>query len=686
MGEPLNVLLIEDSENDALLLQRELCRGDFNPVIERVQTAESLKTVLGSQTWDVIISDYCLPSFDAPAALAIIQQSCLELPFIVVSGAIGERSAVEMMRLGAHDYLMKDNLTRLSEVVRREMRESQFRAERQRTETLLKRQQAAMEAAIDGIALLHNETFLYLNQAHLELFGYDHPDELVGKTWRTFYASEEVERFENDIMPVLECDRAWQGEAQATRKDGSTFAEGLSLTLTEDGLLICVCRDISDLKQAQEQIIHNALHDSLTGLPNRTFFLERLEHAINKSIRNRNNQYSVLFLDLDRFKLINDSLGHFVGDQLLIGISKRLINHVRNIDLVARLGGDEFVILLEDISEPELVVQITERILTDCQVPFVINGTQVFTSVSIGVVLGMNDYHQASDILRDADIAMYRAKKTEPGSYRFFNSEMHTQMYDRLRLETDLRKALEQDEFILHYQPIFDLFDNCLVGVEALVRWQHPIKGLIFPNDFVPAAEEMGLIMALDRWVLTRACQQMASWKHNFPEFSHLKVSINLSAQDLRKNQLIDDIDSALNRYGLDGNSIILEITERMLIEDVEQTIEILTQLDLRNIQISIDDFGTGYSSLNYLHRFPVNSLKIDRSFVSQMHVENRHCQVVSTIITLSDQLDLTAVAEGIETSQQLQQVKELGCRFGQGYLLSEPLGGEDITTKFLCH
>ncbi len=684
MNEPLNILMIEDSEDDALLVIRELRRGNFHPHWERVETAESLKRMLRNLRWDLIISDYRLPGFDAPEALKIVKQSQLDIPFIVISGTIGERSAVEMMKAGAHDYLMKDNLTRLPEAVRRELRDAQIRAERKQTEVALKRQLAAMEAAIDGIAILQEDTYLYVNQAHLKLFGYQHAEELVGKTWKLLYSQEEIERFEQEIWPVLKQKRAWQGEAIATRKDGSRFAQGVSLTLTEDDLLISVCRDISELKRAQEIIIHNSLHDPLTNLPNRKLLAERLELAINRARRIDNYRYAVLFLDLDRFKVINDSLGHLVGDQLLIAVAQRLKRQLRNIDLVARIGGDEFVILLEEIANTEDIIQIAERILSDCQIPLIINDQEIFTGLSIGIVLGSKDYQQASDLIRDADIAMYRAKEQENNSYKFFNATMHAQALQRLSLETDLRKALEKEEFVVYYQPIFDVIGNRLFGFEALVRWQHPTRGLVSPNEFVPIAEETGLIVPLDMWVFDRACQQMVSWKKQFAHCASLKISINLSAQDLRQSNLIENIDRILADTGLEGEFLTLEITESMLIEDIDRTIDLLLQLESRKIQLSIDDFGTGYSSLNYLHRLPVDNLKIDCSFVSQMQAENRNYQVVSTIIALSNQLGLTVVAEGIETSQQLQQLQQLGCELGQGYLLSKPIPADEIEAHFL--
>ncbi len=685
MADLLNVLLIEDSEGDAFLVIRALLKGDIHPVWERVQTTEAFKTLLTTRTWDVIIADYFVPGVNAPEALEIVKQSQLDIPFIVVSGVMGEQVAVEMMKSGAHDYLMKDNLTRLPEALRREVRETKVRAERKQAEITVKQQITAIEAAFDGISILQKETYLYVNQAHLELFGYNDPKELVGESWRQLYPPEEIERLESEIFPIIMRERAWQGEAIASRKDGSVFIQGLSLTLTEDELLICVSQDISDLKKAQEQIFHNATHDPLTNLPNRSLFIERLNLAINKNKRDIDYHYAVLFLDLDRFKFINDSLGHSVGDQLLIGIAQRLITHVRNIDLVARLGGDEFVILLEDIDNVLRVTQITERILDDCQIPFIINGLEIFSNISIGIALGEKGYYHADNLLRDADVAMYRAKQQEKSSYKFFSPDMHTLEFEHLRLETELQKAIEREELFLQYQPIFNLQNNQLTGFEALVRWEHPTRGLIFPNKFIPVAEQTGLILKLDNWVLNTACHQLAHWKNKYPNHSFLTISINITAVDLHKKNLIKDIDTMLAKTELDGRSIILEITESMLIEDIDHTIGILNQIEERNIQISIDDFGTGYSSLNYLHRLPVNNIKIDHSFINDIQEDPRNHQVVSTIIALSDQLELSSVAEGIESPEQLKILQKLNCQMGQGYLFAKPLFSQEIEAQFLA-
>ncbi|WP_299414059.1 EAL domain-containing protein [Acaryochloris sp. IP29b_bin.148] len=684
MDECLNILIIEDSEDDAKLVVRELLNNDIQLNSQRIQTVNSLHTQLENSTWDVIIADYCVPGLEAPIALETVQQSQLDIPFIVVSGAIGEQVAVEMIKAGAHDYLMKDNLTRLPEAVRREVREAQIRKDRRQAEVILKRQQVAIEAVIDGIAILLNDIYLYANPAYLNLFGYEHSGELLGKSWDSLYSVEEATRFRHEIFPVLEQEQAWQGETIARRKDGSTFVQGVSLSLAENETLIVVCRDISELKQAQPHIAHNALHDPLTNLPNRALLLERLDLAIKKAQRYEDYRYAVLFLDLDRFKVINDSLGHLIGDKLLIGIAQRLKIHLRNTDMVARLGGDEFVILLEESSSEETVIEIVNRIIKECQTPFDFNKQKIFSSVSIGIVLETENYLQAEELLRDADIAMYQAKKDENHAYKIFNKAMYIKAFNRLTLETDLRKALEQGEFVLHYQPIFDLFDNQLMGFEALVRWQHPIHGLISPTQFVPIAEETGLIIPLDGWVIRQACQQVNYWEKKFPRSLSLKVSINLSAKDFRKPSLIQEIDILLTEKKLEGALITIEITESMLMDNLEKTIDVLNQLKSRNIQISIDDFGTGYSSLSYLNRLPIDNLKIDRSFVNQMQADKRDYQIVNTITALSRQLGLVTIAEGIETPRQLSLLKQLDCQLGQGYFFSEPLPADEIENRIL--
>ncbi len=437
-------------------------------------------------------------------------------------------------------------------------------------------------------------------------------------------------------------------------------------------------RDITERILAQERLRYEALHDALTGLPNRHLLMERLEYAIHRSKRLENYHFAILFLDLDRFKVINDSLGHLTGDQVLIAIGKKLQSLLRESDLAVRMGGDEFVILLDEIKGINDAVRATERILAKLNLPLMIEGREIYITTSIGIVFGSKDYLEAAHILRDADIAMYRAKHEGKARYEIFDPEMHKEALKRLHLENDLRQGIEREEFILYYQPIIELATNQLVGFEALVRWQHPTEGLKSPVEFIAVAEETGLITSLDYWVLRTACQQLAWWQTMFPNISTLKISVNLSAQDLRRYDLLEVVDCVLAETKLSPKCLTLEITESMLIEDVKATINLLRQFKKRGLEISIDDFGTGYSSLSYLHRLPVDNLKVDRSFVNQMQETRRNYQIVETIATLSNHLELNTIAEGIETVEQLELLQKLGYKFGQGYLFYKPLSQDD--------
>ncbi len=432
--------------------------------------------------------------------------------------------------------------------------------------------------------------------------------------------------------------------------------------------------EISDRKQIEEQLRHNTLHDALTNFPNRTFLMERLEKALRRVEREENYIFAVLFIDLDRFKVINDSLGHQVGDRLLIAITHKFASIVRASDTVARLGGDEFVILLEPIKNISNAIRIAERINEELQYPIELENHQVLTSASIGITLSSVNYHQGSDLLRDADIAMYRAKNRGKARYELFDQEMYDQAIKRLQLEHDLYNALENQEFQVYYQAIVCLETEKIIGFEALIRWQHPQQGWISPNEFLPIAEETGLILPIGEWILHSACQQLAQWQTQFSMARGLKISVNLSVKQLKDPSFLEKIDGILTQTSLEGKSLQLEITESMLMENLDELSDILWQLKAREIDLSIDDFGTGYSSLSYLHRLPIDNLKIDRSFISSMGQQRDSRDIVQTIINLARQLGMTTIAEGIESNEQLNQLKVLQCGKAQGFLLSKPL------------
>jgi diguanylate cyclase (GGDEF)-like protein len=444
--------------------------------------------------------------------------------------------------------------------------------------------------------------------------------------------------------------------------------------------------DISSHKQAELKLQHNAFHDSLTNLPNRALLIERLEQALQRQQRHPERLFGVLFLDLDRFKVINDSLGHLVGDQLLIALAKRLQQCKRASDTVARLGGDEFVLLLEELTSIESAIKVAERLHQALEKPFLLKHKELFVSASIGIALSSppNYYLEATQLLRDADTAMYQAKGRGKSCSAVFEPSMHTQAQKLLQLENDLRRAISRQELVIYYQPIFCLETNCLEGVEALVRWQHPEQGLIAPADFIPMAEETGIIVALDRWVLENACCQLRYWRQQFPAFSDLTLSVNLSGNHFSQRDCLEQIDQILASTGILGQDLKLEITESVLLCNSDSTAEILKQLRKRKIQVCLDDFGTGYSSLSYLHRFPINTLKIDRSFISTPKTEQLRKAIVRTIVTLGHELGIEVIAEGIETAQQIQLLKALGCHYGQGYYFSPPVDDKTLTAEVL--
>ena len=432
------------------------------------------------------------------------------------------------------------------------------------------------------------------------------------------------------------------------------------------------------LEIAHTRLLEMAFQDGLTGLPNRVLFMERLGKALEQAKANSIWQFAVLFLDCDRFKVINESLGHIVGDQLLFNIAHRLKGVVRECDTLARFGGDEFTILLTDIQGLNQVTQTAEQIIKVFSEPFKLKTREVFINASIGIVIGHDSYEQPEYLLRDADTAMYRAKASGKAAYRLFEPSMHNSAVTLLELETDLRLAIEQDEFIVFYQPIIDLKTGKISSFEALIRWQHPKQDLISPNNFIPLAEETDLIIEIGQKILSKACRQLSLWRQQSVIDDSVTISINLSVRQLTQLDLIDKIDAILVQTGLNPKKLRLEITESSIIANAQDTTTILQNLRKRGIQVSIDDFGTGYSSLSYLQSLPVDSLKIDRSFVQSMTGNPESLGLVPLIIDMAHAMGMSVIAEGIETAQQLAQLRNLQCDFGQGYLFATPLRAQE--------
>ena len=472
----------------------------------------------------------------------------------------------------------------------------------------------------------------------------------------------------------------------SARKDAEFALQKLNFELEERvaAQTFELTQTIKELQQAQiqllqreEQLSHDAFHDPLTDLPNRPWFMNRLQEVIDLSYRRENYLYAVLFIDLDRFKIVNDSLGHFIGDELLKSVGNQLQACLRNTDTVARFGGDEFVILLEDIKDINEPIRVAESIQNQLRQPFNLNDYEVFTEISIGIILSTMGHDRPEDVLRDADIAMYYAKAQGRGRYEIFDPAMQTIAMMRLQLENDLRKAIALKEFQVYYQPIVSLTTGKITGFEALVRWHHPSGKLCPPAEFIPVAEETGLIHELGLWVLQQACQQTNIWQQQFPQTPPLTINVNLSAVQLKQVNLPNRIEEILQQTGIPRNSLKLEITESCILEKVSREAKILKQLKALGILLCIDDFGKGYSSLSRLHEFPIDTLKIDRYFVSRIDSDSSNVEIIQTIITLARSRGMDIVAEGIETPIQLQKLKCLGCELGQGYLFSKAVNSE---------
>ncbi|MBY5992978.1 EAL domain-containing protein [Ferrimonas balearica] len=438
--------------------------------------------------------------------------------------------------------------------------------------------------------------------------------------------------------------------------------------------------EIKERRRVESQLRHDALHDELTSLPNRAMIMQRLTQVLSIKQREPQFHYALLFLDLNRFKVINDSLGHLTGDRLLAQVANRLSSCVRGSDTVARLGGDEFAILLEHLSHDDDALQSADRIQAVLSKPFHIDGEEIYSGSSIGIAFGLPHYRTPVELLRDADVAMYRAKQAHRAAPVVFDDSMREEAQHRMKLENELQRALELEQFVVHYQPVWNLEREQLVGFEALVRWQHPERGLLMPADFIELMEETHQILALDRWVLNQACHQFAHWQKKYPRLNRVGVSVNLSSEWFNRADSLDVVMQSLKRSGLAASSLLIEITERSLLHQPDQAAHVLGQLRRLGIKLMMDDFGTGYSSLSYLHRLPLDVVKVDRSFVKRLNQDPRAEAVISAILHLARALGMKVNAEGIDQPEQITQLKAMGCHFGQGYQLGRPLPADRVS------
>jgi diguanylate cyclase (GGDEF)-like protein/PAS domain S-box-containing protein len=556
-------------------------------------------------------------------------------------------------------------------------------SERKHFEVALARSEAKFRSLIQNcsdimVILDPSGLVIYNNRSFDQVYG-STEEELIGHRFEDFIHPDDVAGFQSALMQLHDCPQSnLSVELRFQNKSGTwLFLELLGVNLLQDpsvvGILINA-RDITERKLSEEKLRYLAWHDPLTQLPNRTLFTQCLEQTIKRSQRYPGLAFAVLFIDLDRFKVVNDSLGHVAGDTLLVEVANRLTHCLREVDIVARLGGDEFAVLLENTEDINQVIQVAHRISQVFAQPFFLNGREVFSSASIGIALSAVRYHSPDDLLRDADVALYRAKDAGRARFELFDIEMHNHAVRRLHLETDLRQGLQRGEFLLFFQPIISLQTGQLKGMEALIRWQHPQQGLVSPMTFIPLAEETGLINAMGWWIFKEACSQARSWDELLPTQDPLTISVNVSARQFTQPDLLERIRQILEDSQLSPQRLCLEITESVLIDKPETATNIFQELRAMGVQLYMDDFGTGYSSLNYLHRFPMDALKIDQSFIRRLTDPDSDYTIVRTILTLANHLGMQVIAEGVEQENQRRHLQSLACDYAQGYWFSPPL------------
>lgn len=680
--KPLRALIVEDSEDDALLLKRDLANGGYEVESQRVDTPEAMRSAL-QQPWDIVFADYTMPQFDGMSALHMLREMNADIPFIFVSGTIGEDTAVMAMRAGAQDYIMKGRSKRLLPAVERELQEAETRRERRRTERDRARLVATLETTTDLVATTDAQgTLLYLNGAGRAMLGID-PAEDISAISIYKLSPDWSAAFLRDALSIAHRDGVWSGECTLRARHGAEIPVSQLIQAHHDAngaveFYSAIARDMSERKRFEEELRHLATHDSLTGLPNRVLLRDRLESALLTAQRQQ-IAVAVLFLDLDNFKRINDTLGHAAGDSLLRQVAERLRARLRITDTVGRRGGDEFMVIFNHPFDVKEVMTVVNKVRSAFTQPFVCEGEELFVTATLGIALYPEDGQSAEVLVKNADVAMYRAKEKGKDQYQFYIAEMSAESRAQLTMEMDLRRALERSEFILHYQPQYDVRSGRAVGVEALIRWQHPRQGLLSPEHFMPLLEETGLIVSVGEWVLRSACAQWRAWsaggRHD------LRVAINVSARQFGSNDFVDLVRQVVTEEQVPPACIELEVTETVVMHDVMRAAEMLNALRRLGIRPAIDDFGTGYASLSYLKRFAIDILKIDQCFVHDVDNDPDDAAIIEAITSLGHNLGMEVVAEGVETRGQYNFLRAQGCDTVQGFLLGRPMPVDEIGT-----
>ncbi len=676
----IKILLVEDDEDDFFLFEDLL--ADFQSIqfdLDWADTYEKGLQAVQRCQHDIYVFDFRLGKRTGLDLLEEVVALGFRLPIILLTGQEDRETDLAAMAAGATDYLVKGTIT--SALLERSIR---YAINHTRTLVALQEREEqydlVAQACNDGLWDWNVQTHeVYYSPRWAAIIG--HGEQALGRSieeWFDRIHPEDNERFRADLREhcqrettAFECQYRIQHQDQTYRWVSS---RGMAV-FGPQGQVLRIAGSQTDLTH------HIALYDYLTGLPSRALFLDQLQRTLKRTQRQRNYLFAILFLDCDRFKLINDSLGHAIGDRLLVEVAKRLTAALRPGDVIARLGGDEFAILLENIPELSLAEQVASRLNRELEQAFELEGHTVYISASIGIALNSDPSQQPEDLLRDADNAMYRAKALGKSRYVVFEDTMRDRVQALLKLETDLRAAITNKEFQLYYQPIVSLATQDIASLEALIRWHHPERGLIPPNDFIPIAEETGLILNIGEWVLQEACRQLWDWQQTRPDLPPLSISVNLSRKQFSQPGLGQQIQSTLSEAGIHARQLKLEITETTIMENETMASELVNQLRALGLQLQIDDFGTGYSSLSFLHSFPLDTLKIDRSFIEGLVSDSEKSEIVRTMITLAHNLGMTAIAEGVETQEQLRWLQTHHCDCVQGYFLSKPLPANQIET-----
>ncbi len=680
------LLLVEDDEADAALTLASLKNSGLNISHQRVWTRAGFAKSLAAQSWDVVLCDHNLPQFDGLSALEMVKAHDPDIPFIIVSGAIGEETAVAAMRRGAHDFVMKQSLGRLGAVIVRELSEADIRRSARMAAHSLQANEALLNSIIntaaDGIAVVSLDGRIeFANPAFGRMTGYP-PQELNGMRFRDLLQTDPADTSLGEVLfntPDTTAAEPVDLQTQARTREGRAFPVEIRasrMTVNDASKFTVVIRDISERARSEERMWRLTHFDELSGLPNRLLFRQLLEQALRDANREKKS-IAVLFVDLDRFKLINDTAGHDSGDEVLRQVTSRLRQCLRESDLISRFGGDEFAALMRDIDDPEAARAAASRILSAVAQPYHLGGEDYHLSASIGISTYPSDSADATALLRNAEQAMYRAKDQGKNNFQFHSPQMNARSAEHVALERSLRQAVERDEFLVHYQPQVEIATGRVIGAEALLRWNRPGAGMVAPDKFIPLAEETGLIVPIGRIVLQQACAEARRWQDAGAR--DFRIAVNLSPRQFTQSELVVDVQRILKDSGLAPDSLELEITESMVMDNPERAAAILRELRGVGVQLAIDDFGTGYSSLSYLKRFPVNTIKIDRSFIQDVPADADDVAITHAIIAMGRSLRLSVVAEGVETAAQADFLRLHGCDMMQGYLISRPVPAADL-------